>query len=254
MKTDDPEIGKKEAWFRFYEELNDFLPGQKQKIAFAYQFKGTPSVKDAIESLGVPHVEVDLILVNGGSVGFNYKLRDGDRVSVYPVFESFDISSVTHLRQAPLRDPKFITDVHLGKLSKYLRLSGFDTLFSEDLADNKIVDISLKEQRIILTRDRNLLKNKNVTHGYWIRSGNPKTQLKEVIKKYDMYHFMKPFTRCLECNETVISVLKSDVSATLLSRTSEFFTEFWRCPGCSRIYWKGSHYESMKKFIESLTV
>jgi uncharacterized protein with PIN domain len=241
-----------QSWFRFYEELNDFLPSAKRKVSFPYDFKGTPSVKDAIESLGVPHVEIDLIIVNGEPVSFNHKLYDGDRVSVYPVFENFDISGVTHLRPAPLRNPKFITDVHLGKLSRYMRLSGFDTLFSENLTDNRIIDISIKENRIILTRDRNLLKHKNITHGYWIRSEKPKIQLLEVMKRLDLFKSAKPFTRCLECNEIVTTVPKSEVSEALPAKTREFFTDFWRCPGCHRIYWKGSHYESMKKLIESL--
>ena len=118
------------AHFRFYEELNEFLPHHKRKTEFVYHFHGAPSVKDAVEAIGVPHVEVDIILVNGISVSFSRKLSDGDRISVYPVFESFDVSAVTHLRARPLREPRFILDVHLGRLAKYLRLCGFDTLFS----------------------------------------------------------------------------------------------------------------------------
>jgi uncharacterized protein with PIN domain len=134
-----------------------------------------------------------------------------------------------------------------------MRLSGFDTHFSENLTDNRIIDISIKENRIILTRDRNLLKHKNITHGYWIRSEKPKIQLLEVMKRLDLFKSAKPFTRCLECNEIVTTVPKSEVSEALPAKTREFFTDFWRCPGCHRIYWKGSHYESMKKFMESLT-
>jgi hypothetical protein len=91
------------AWFRFYEELNDFLPADKRKIAFPYKFSGSPSVKDVIEAIGVPHTEVDLILINGNSVKFDHKLSYGDYISVYPVFESLDISNVTRLRPKPLR-------------------------------------------------------------------------------------------------------------------------------------------------------
>ncbi len=239
-----------QAWFRFYEELNDFLPAYKRKITFPYYFKGSPSVKDAIESIGVPHAEVDLVIANGNSVSFYYKLKDGDQISVYPVFESLNISTLSHLRPVPLRTPKFVVDVHLGRLSKYLRLMGFDTFFEEQANDSRIIKISMEENRTILTRDRNLLKNKKVSRGYWIRSQNPKIQLKEVIQKFDLVGLIKPFTRCLECNNIVVKVPKTDVFEELEHKTREYYTEFWKCPGCNRIYWEGSHFTSMKKFLE----
>ena len=116
-------------FLRFYEELNDFLPEEKRKKRFLHQYIDRTSVKDLIESLGVPHTEIDLILVNGKSVSFKYLINDGDDISVYPVFESIDITGLQHLRPKPLRDPKFIADVHLGRLARYLRMLGFDTLF-----------------------------------------------------------------------------------------------------------------------------
>ena len=125
-------MDKKIARFRFYEELNDFLPREKRKVSFDYHFEGNPGIKDVIEALGVPHAEVDMLLVNGQSVDFEYQLQDGDRVAVYPVFESMDISAVSKVRQVPLREPKFVLDVHLGKLAKRLRLLGFDTLYRND--------------------------------------------------------------------------------------------------------------------------
>jgi len=193
-------MNRKIAFFRFYEELNDFLPRNKRKISFEQHFEGNPGIKDVIEALGVPHAEVDMILVNGQSVDFEYQLQDGDRVAVYPVFEALDISAVSKVRQAPLREPKFILDVHLGKLAKRLRLLGFDTLYRNDLEDNEVVEISLKEKRIILTRDIGLLKNKKVTHGYWLRSQQPKRQLREIVSRFDLKNLIRPFTRCLECN------------------------------------------------------
>ncbi len=158
------------VYFRFYEELNDFLPDEKQKVRFALYYIDRASVKDIIESLGAPHTEVDLILVNGKSVGFDYLINDGDDISVYPVFESLDITNVQHLRPKPLREPKFIADVHLGKLTDYLRMMGFDVLYKSDFDDKEIVNLSLTELRAILTRDRGILKRSEVTHGYWVRS------------------------------------------------------------------------------------
>ena len=240
------------AWFRFYEELNDFLPAGKRKQLFVYTFNGKPSVKDAVEALGIPHVEVDLILVNGISVDFLYKLRNEDSVSVYPVFESFDITAVTHLRERPLRELKFILDVHLGKLTKYIRICGFDASYRTDYNDKDIIELSLSEKRIILTRDIELLKNKAVTHGYWIRSQNLNKQIEEMFIKFDLKNQIKPFTRCMECNGLLSDVNKKDIMESLLPRTREYYQKFKMCTGCGRIYWEGSHFERMKKFINSI--
>lgn len=240
------------AWFRFYEELNDFLPQEKRKIFFTYAFKGNPSVKDAIEAIGIPHVEVDLILVNSLSVDFSKKIRNGDQVSVFPVFESFDITPLIRLREKPLRDTKFILDVHLGKLAKYLRLCGFDTLYTRDFNDFEIINLSISEKRIILTRDLGLLKNKNVTHGHWIRSQHLDEQLKEVFLRFSLMNQVLPFNRCMECNGLLIYVSKEDIQHHLLPGTIEFFNNFRKCPECNRIYWEGSHYEKMRKYIDNL--
>ena len=242
-----------QARFRVYEELNEFLPSDKRKKEFLYSFNGNPSVKDVIEALGVPHVEVDLILVNSLSVDFSYRLRDADSVSVYPVFESFDITPVTHLRAKPLRDLKFILDVHLGKLAKYLRLCGFDSCYRRDYNDKEIIRLSLSEKRIILTHDIELLKNKVVTHGYWIRSQYLNEQLKEVLRRFDLNKQIRPFTRCMECNGLLEDVLKDEIKNRLLLRTIEYFHKFKKCTVCDRIYWEGSHFERMKKYIERIT-
>ena len=240
------------AWFRFYEELNEFLPEGKRKRRIPYSFNGRQSVKDAIEALGIPHTEIDMILVNGVSVDFSYKLRKEDSVSVYPVFESLDISSVTHLRGKPLRDLKFILDVHLGKLAKYLRLCGFDTNYRNDYNDPEIICLASLEKRIILTRDLGILKNKLVTHGYWIRSQLPEEQLKEVLIRFDLKNMIEPFSRCTECNGVIADVPKTEVMERLLPKTRQYFQEYKKCPDCDRIYWEGSHFEKMKKNIEKI--
>jgi uncharacterized protein with PIN domain len=240
------------ACFRFYEELNDFLPLEKKKEFFPYFFNGNPSVKDAIEALGVPHVEIDLILVNSLPVDFSYKLKNGDIVSVYPVFESFDITSVTHLRANPLREVKFILDVHLGKLTKYLRLSGFDSYYQTGFNDQEIINMAVANYRIILTRDKELLKNKKVTHGYWIRSRYPDEQLKEVFLRFDLKNQILPFSRCMECNGILEDVSKKEISHRLLPKTLQYYYKFKKCPDCDRVYWKGSHYERMKEYVDNI--
>ncbi|MCJ7774086.1 MAG: Mut7-C ubiquitin/RNAse domain-containing protein [Desulfobacterales bacterium] len=237
------------ACFRFYEELNDFLPPDKRKKTFDYPFNGNPSIKDPIEALGVPHTEVDLIIANGRSVGFDYKLINADMVSVYPVFESIDISPIVKLREKPLRKSAFIVDSHLGKLVRLLRLLGLDTRYSDD-EDTKIIRLAIHEKRIILTRDRQLLQRKEVTHGYCIRSTNPELQLKEVLKRFDLYSQIKEFYRCTMCNGVISPINKSDIRHRLGPKTDKYFNEFYFCPGCERIYWKGSHYKKLKKKIE----
>ena len=240
--------------FRFYEELNDFLPSGKRKISFPYAFKENPSVKDAIESLGVPHVEIDLILVNGRSVDFRYKLKDGDVVSVYPVFETLEIGHVTHLVGRPLRVTKFICDVHLGKLAKYIRLCGFDTFYDTDMTDKDIIRLSADDRRIILTRDRLLLKNKMVTHGFWIRSASTDEQLKSVLIHFSLKGQLSLFSRCMECNGLLNEVPKEEILDRLLPGTRRFYRKFKICRDCNRIYWNGSHYKRMKEHIRTLIV
>jgi len=239
-------------YLRFYEELNDFLPEEKKKKRFTHQFIDRTSVKDLIESLGIPHTEVDLILVNGKSVGFNYKISDGDDISVYPVFESFDISEVQHLRPKPLRKPKFVADVHLGRLTKYLRMMGIDVLYKNDFNDDEIVEISLIEKRAILTKDRGILKRNEVTHGYWVRSTKVEEQVKEVIKRFDLQKEIKEFSRCIECNELLKQIKRESIISRLPPKVANSQKEFYRCPSCKKIYWKGTHYLRMLKFIQSI--
>ena len=240
----------KTVTFRFYEELNDFLPSGKRKKNFEYQFSGSPTVKDAIEAIGIPHIEVDLILVNGESVSFSHQLSGNENISVYPVFESLDISPINRLREQPLRVTRFILDVHLGKLAKYLRMTGFDTLYEKDYSDADIVKISIEGKRIILTRDLGILKHKTITHGYWIRSQDPFEQIREVVRRFDLVDHFNPFHRCMNCNGLIKEVPKDQVLKELQPNTRQYYSDFYQCIKCNNIYWKGSHYNRMMKFID----
>jgi uncharacterized protein with PIN domain len=242
----------KKASFRFYEELNDFLSGEKKKVRFEHTFIDRPSVKDMIESLGVPHAEIDLILVNGISVNFDYIVQNEDEISVYPVFESLDITNVQHLRNKPLREPKFIADVHLGSLAKYLRMLGFDILYKNNSSDKEIVETSVAEKRTVLTKDRGLLKNNKITHGYWIRKEGTEDQVKEVINRFDLKGSIKEFRRCLECNSVLVPVAKDKIEKKIPPGVRQSQSEFWYCSSCDKIYWKGTHFDKMVKFIDRI--
>ena len=241
-----------QAFFRFYAELNDFLPGHRQQVRFAHRFELGGPVKDMIESLGPPHTEVDLILANGESVDFAHRVRDGDEISVYPVFESFDIASLVRVRPSPLRETRFVLDTHLGKLARYLRMLGFDALYRNDYQDEELACVSSGQQRILLTRDRGLLKRSMVTHGYCVRSSNPREQLDEVFRRFDLYRSAAPFTRCLRCNGMLAPVQKKEIDDRLQPRTRRYHDTFHICRACDTVYWKGSHHRDMIRFVEEV--
>jgi uncharacterized protein with PIN domain len=238
--------------FRFYAELNDFLPVERRYKDFLRTVRGTPSVKDTIEALGVPHTEVDLILVDGVSVGFERLLVGGERVAVYPAFERLDIGHVTRLRPTPLREPRFVLDVHLGKLARYLRLMGFDTKYRNDYSDHDLVSSSVEERRVILTRDRGVLKHSAVTHGYWLRSTATREQLREVVRALDLRARVRPFTRCLECNGCLCSVDKTAIIDRIPAGIAREYDKFSQCDTCARVYWRGSHYDRLSSLLREL--
>lgn len=237
---------------RFYEELNDFLPLERRKVDFSHEFQRRASIKDLIEALGVPHTEVDLILVNGASVDFSYIVRDGDRISVYPMFEAFDIQTVSRVRPQPLRVIRFVLDVHLGKLARYLRLLGFDTLYRNDYDDAELARLASAEQRILLTRDRDLLKRALVTHGFFVRATDPRRQIEEVLDRLDLYRAIQPFLRCARCNGLLAAASKHQVWERLAPKTRLYIEAFWTCGQCGQVYWEGSHLPHIRRFIETL--
>lgn len=237
---------------RFYAELNDFLLDARKKSRFKIELNRRTSVKDLIESLGVPHTEVEIILANGKSVDFRYIVEDGDELSIYPMFESVDVTPILKLRDKPLRETHFVLDCHLGRLARYLRQLGFDTLYRNDYRDEVLAQTSADEHRILLTRDRNLLKRSIITHGYFIRAFDPRKQLDEVINRFDLRAQIIPFGRCTRCNGIVERVDKKTIEHQLEPKTRKYFDTFWRCASCGQIYWEGSHVKHMIKLTEEV--
>ena len=229
---------------RFYGDLAD-LAGE----ALVTAPMGEPrSVKDLIESVGVPHPEVALILVDDQPVDFDHLVVGGERVAVYPPFHELAPSSAVSVLPDPIA-PRFVLDVHLGTLTRRLRLLGFDCWYRNDTEDAELAQVAVEEQRILLTRDRQLLMRRVIAHGYGPRSSDPDTQALEVIRRYDLAARIAPFSRCVNCNGEVAPVAKVDVIDELPSRTREAFDDFVRCCGCRQVYWPGSHLEAVDGFL-----
>ncbi len=213
---------------------------------------GTPSVKDAIEALGVPHTEIDLILVDGRSVRFDRLLQGGERVAVYPEFERFDITPLHRLRPRPLRTPRFVADVHLGTLARFLRLLGFDTRYGNGLDDAALAEITSREKRVLLTRDVGLLKRKAVVRGQWLRSREPEQQLAELVEALQLRRAFRPFTRCMTCNGALAVIARGKVVELVPPRVYRRFRAFKRCRDCARVYWRGTHYLRLQRLVQQV--
>lgn len=237
------------ARFRFYEELNDFLAPQHRGEEFEYDCAREATVKHSIEALGVPHTEVELIVVNGGSVGFDHRVRNGDRISVYPVFEALDVTPLVRVREKPLRVTRFIADAHLGGLARLLRMAGFDTLYDNGWSDDEIRQRAGADHRIILTRDRGLLKVRTVTHGCYVHATDVKAQFREVVGRLELASSFAPLTRCLHCNRPLEPISKQEVVERIPENVARRHERFSTCADCGRIYWEGGHWERMRAML-----
>jgi len=258
------------AVFRFSAQLNDFLPASQRQVSFTHFFKERSSIKDMIEALGVPHTEVNCILVNDKAVDFSYMVQDSDlrfsqgetpranaaalryRIDVYPISTSTEVTPLVSVRPQLPSILRFVLDVHLGKLASSLRLLGFDTLYRNDYADEELAEISAGQQRVLLTRDKGLLMRSLVTYGYYVRATKPEQQIVEVMRRFDLFEKVLPFHRCIRCNSLLESVSKESILDQLPEKTRLEINEFHRCCGCSQVYWRGSHYERMQKFIDGV--
>lgn len=238
------------ATFRFYEELNDFLAPARRSHAFDCVCARAATTKHMIEALGVPHTEVELVLVNGESVGFDRLLENGDRVAIYPKFETFDVSPLLHVRERPLRTTRFVADAHLAGLARLLRMAGFDTLYDNNYQDSEIVRVAANEGRIVLTRDRELLKRREITHGCYVHALKAAEQLREIVDRLDLTRSARPFTLCLHCNVPLRAIDKALVLHSLPPSVRELHTRFSTCDVCHRVFWEGSHWRRMCALLD----
>lgn len=227
--------------FRFHGELNDFLPAERRDVEFEATAGATDTLKHLIESLGVPHTEVDRTTVNGQPRALSEQVAAGDRIQVFPYRPPVRIDNI-----------RFVLDGHLGRLAAYLRMLGFDTWYERGADDPQLAGVASAEGRVLLTRDVGLLKRREVQFGYCVRSQKPHEQLREVARRFDLQPHFTPFQRCMDCNGALEPVAKAEVSDLLPPHTRETKTEFSRCRNCRKVFWRGSHHARMLGWIEDL--
>ena len=250
------EMGERmaEATLRFFGSLNDFLPAARRSAAFAARVERGQTVKDLIEAVGVPHPEVDVVLANGAAVDFAYAVDDGDVIAVYPAGAAAEAPTgarLIHLALSP-PEPRFVLDVHLGRLAAYLRMLGFDTVYQTDCDDDVLARIAHDEGRILLTRDVGLLKRGAVVYGAFVRETQPEQQAAEVARRYGLMGRVTPFSRCLRCNGPLAPAAKDEVAEQVPERVRQEYETFQRCADCGHVYWEGTHHAGMRALIARL--
>lgn len=204
-----------------------------------------------MEAWGVPHPEVGLILVNGEPADLSRPVVPGDRLSVYPAFRRLDLGPAVAHR--PLRPPevRFVLDVHLGRLASYLRLAGFDARYDNACSDEALARCAEADGRVLLTRDRELLKRRRVEWGYWVRETRPRRQLVEVMRRFDLGPLVDPFSRCGRCNGRLDVVDPAAVLDIVPPGARRRHRRFHRCRGCGQVYWRGSHVAAIERLLAS---
>lgn len=237
---------KQQCELRFFAELNDFLAPHRRGSSVLHRFSGTPSIKDQIEALGVPHTEVGLLLVDGRPVGFDHLLKGGEHVVVHPVRAGEAHEGAQLLRPGGPARPSFLADVHLGRLASYLRLLGFDCLYRNDLDDPEAISLATSQGRILLTRDTGLLKRAALVHGAYVHATDPVLQLREVFDRFALRGRTRPFTRCARCNGVVVPWHPSD-PAVLSEPAARHRNALSRCTECFQLYWPGTHPERLRR-------
>ena len=241
------------ATFKFHDYLQQLLKRELRTVSpLLHHFDRRASIKDVIESLGIPHPVIGTLTVNGLEVGFDYILLDHDRVEATSLTPPVDPFITTILRPQALEKIAFVVDVNAGKLALFLRMLGFDTMYGNDIRKDRLAEMAQSENRILLTRDATLLKRKIIMHGYLLREQNPSRQLVDVIRLYGLSSKIKPLSRCIPCNGLLVPVSKKIIMDRLEPLTRKYYHSFHICEECLNIYWPGSHQEKMNAFIDAI--
>ncbi|MBU8895737.1 Mut7-C ubiquitin/RNAse domain-containing protein [Corallococcus sp. M34] len=249
----EPAEASRAITVRFHGALNDFLPAERRDVTFTHVLQGSPSAKDLIESLGPPHPEVDVILVNGVAVNFSHRMEAGMHLIAAPAFHPVEVPEPALRVGPPLPDlPRFVLDVGLGRLAGFLRMLGFDTLWRNDFEDDELARISHDESRVVLTRDLGVLKRSEVVLGYFPRATEPSEQLVEVVRRFALTSRMHPFSRCIPCNGPLAIAEPHAVKDQVPEGVAERHTCFQQCPDCRRVFWPGTHHQRMEAIVDAL--
>jgi len=228
------------ARFRFHESLSAFLKPERRDRVFSYAPARAATLKNAIEALGVPHTEVGAVTVNGAPATLQRIVREGDEIEVLAVEpeEPFPV--------------RFLADAHLGGLARFLRMLGFDTLHENAYTDDEIRRLAAEDRRIVLTRDRELLKCGDIARGHYVRAVKAERQIAEIAARYRLGDRAQPFSLCLRCNRPLEPVDRTEIAARVPGKVLHLHDRFTRCPGCERIYWPGSHYARMQAALQEI--
>ncbi len=238
------------AFYHFHGDLPQLLrPRWRTTNPIVQPVTRAASIKDAIEAFGLPHTEVGGIACDGRPADFCQRVEAGQRFDISPHPFPWDVTRPTILRPIPLPELRFVVDVNAGRLARYLRMAGFNTLYDSCWDDHVILVVLQNEPRLLLTRNHDLLKRKQVVFGRRIRADNPLDQLREVIRLFGIHDLPHPFSRCLECNAPLEPVAKRDILPRLEPLTIRYVDLFSICPACERIYWEGSHVEKMQSVL-----
>jgi uncharacterized protein with PIN domain len=229
-------------WGNLKELLRSPFRGVKR---VEYELTRQASVKDIVESFGVPHTEVGRLTVDGRDISFSCPGSDHDRVDVYPLCPPVDVLTQTLLRPEPLAGITFAVDVNVGKLASLLRMAGFDTFYQNYISDGELIEVAVQEKRIVLSRDKDLLKRKELLFGYLVRESCPEKQLAEVVHLFGIKEQLQPLSRCMRCNGLLQPVEKEQILDQLEPLTKKYYTSFRQCRSCHNIYWPGSHRDKM---------
>ncbi len=236
----------------FNRELNQFLSREKRHQIYQVISHDARTIKDLIEAEGIPHTEVDIIKVNGDVVDFHYQIKSGDQIEIFQLITPKNLDMIVRLGRPPLPHLRFVADVNLGKLTKHLRMLGIDCSFAPHWNDLDLAHVSVAEERILLTRDRGLLKRKIIHHGIYIHSSEPAHQIEELVKRINITEFIKPFTRCLACNGLLMAVEKKEIQSRVPDETYRHINEFYGCDQCDKIYWQGAHWQRLHEMTQTL--
>ncbi len=243
-------VEKRIITIRVSKGLQDLLRHGLKGEALEYRLERRASIKDTVESLGIPHTEIGAIRSGGRETDFGFIPEPGQQIQVSEITPPFDVTRPSKLRPAPLPTVRFIVDVNVGRLAALLRLTGFDTAYGNSLDDRDIAELAHGENRVVLTKDRALLKRSKIVFGRLVRAVLPEDQLTETLHFFGLAGPYRLFTRCLRCNRILEPVAKEAILHRLEPKTKKYFNTFKTCPDCDRIYWRGSHCDAMAAKME----